>query len=155
MPEIDFESLAPGKYEDMISVLLCRVRQAHRVDGSDGDEGRDYYFTDEHGTDAYELKSFTRRMTRARRRHVKDSLNPAMNAGPRSWTLVVPIDPTPEERQWFDSLGTGLTVRLEWLGKNWLKAQLAQFPEIIRYFSSAEKEVVEILTKDQRRERAA
>ena len=147
MPEVDFERLAPGKYEDMVSVLLCRLLQAHRVDGSGGDEGRDCYFPGEHGTDAFELKSFTGRMTPARRRHVKESLARAMKTGPRTWTLVVPIDPTPEEQRWFDSLGTGLTAQLEWLGKNWLKAHLAQFPEIIRYFSSAEEEVVRILTK--------
>jgi hypothetical protein len=147
VPEVDFERLAPGRYEDMVSVLLCRLRQARRVDGSGGDEGRDYYFTDEHGTDAYELKSFTGRMTPARRRHVKQSLTRAMKTRPRSWTLVVPIDPSPEEQRWFDSLSTGLTAQLEWLGKNWLKTQLAQFPEIIRYFSSAEEEVVRILTK--------
>ena len=55
VPEVDLERLAPGKYEDMVAVLLSRLRQAHRVDGSGGDEGRHCYFTDEDGTDAYEL----------------------------------------------------------------------------------------------------
>ena len=90
-----------------MSVLLSRLRQARRVDGSGGDEGRDCYFTDEHGTDAFELKSFTGRMTPARRRQVKKSLARAMQKSPRTWTLVVPIDPTPGEQTWFDSLGAG------------------------------------------------
>ena len=76
VPEVDFDQLArsPGKYEDMVSVLLSRLRQTRRVDGSGGDGGRDCYFTDEHGTDAYELKSFTGRMEKAQRQQVKRSL---------------------------------------------------------------------------------
>ena len=54
-----------------------------------------------------------------------------MKTGPRTWTLVVPIDPT---RPWFDSLGVDLPAQLEWLGKIWIEGGW-RFPEIIRYFS--------------------
>lgn len=150
VPRIDFDRLAPGQYEHMVSVLLSRLRQARRVDGSGGDEGRDCYFTDENGTDVYELKSFTGRMTAARRRQVQRSLARAIKARPRAWTLVVPIDPTPAEQRWFDSLGAALPLKLEWLGKTWLEGQLTQFPEITRYFSGAADEVVEILKEISR-----
>lgn len=134
----------------MVSVLLSRLRQARRVDGSGGDEGRDCYFTDERGTDAFELKSFIGRMTPARRKQVKKSLATAMRKNPRTWTLIAPIDPTPGEQTWFDSLGEGMAAQLEWLGKNWLKEQLARFPDIVRYFSGASDEVVRILTEISR-----
>jgi hypothetical protein len=136
----------------MVSVLLSRLRQARRVDGSGGDEGRDCYFTDEHGTDAFELKSFTGRMTPARRKQVKKSLAKAMKKSPRTWTLSAPIDPTPGEQTWFDSLDLGLGAQLDWLGKNWLKEQLARFPDIVRYFSGSDSEVVRILTEISREE---
>lgn len=77
----------------MVSVLLSRLLLARRVDGSGGDEGRDCYFTDESGTDAFELKSFTGRMTKARRQQVKRSLDRAMKSRPRTWTLIAPINP--------------------------------------------------------------
>ena len=149
VPEVDFDQLArsPGKYEDMVSVLLSRLRQTRRVDGSGGDGGRDCYFTDEHGTDAYELKSFTGRMEKAQRQQVKRSLARAMKKNPRTWTLIVPINPTPGEQTWFDSLGEGLPAQLEWLGKTWLEDQLAKFPDIVRYFSGAADEVIRILAK--------
>jgi len=131
----------------MVSVLLSRIRQTRRVDGSGGDEGRDCYFPGEQGIDVFELKSFTGRMTPPRRRQVKQSLTRAVETGPRSWTLVVPIDPTPEEQRWFESLDAGLPVRLEWLGKTWLEEQLARFPDIIRYFSGAAEEVVRLLAE--------
>ena len=62
----------------MISVLLSRVRQTHRVDGSGGDGGRDCYFSDENGTDVYQLKSFPGRMNNARRQQVVRSLHRAL-----------------------------------------------------------------------------
>ena len=131
-------------------MLLSRLRQTHRVDGSGGDGGRDCYFSDEEGTDIYELKSFTGRMERAQRRQVEQSLARAMQQNPRSWTLVVPIDPTPAEEQWFDSLRAGVSAPLEWLGETWLKEQLAKFPDIVRYFSGAAEEVIRLLAEISR-----
>ena len=131
----------------MVSVLLSRERQTHRVDGSGGDGGRDCYFSDENGTDVYELKSFTGRMTQSRRRQVKRSLARAMEQAPRSWTLVVPIDASPPEQAWFDSLRAGVSARLDWKDKTWLEEKLAQYPDIIRYFSGAAEEVVRLLAE--------
>ncbi len=146
MPEVDFERLSPDQYEDMVAVLLSRIRQTHRVDGSGSDGGRDCYFTDADGTEAYELKSFTGRMNAARRRQVKRSLTRGLRSSPRSWSLVVPIDATPAEQRWFDSLGSGTTTKLTWLGRTWLQDQLAAHPDIGRYFAGAAEEVVQILT---------
>ena len=129
----------------MVSVLLSRELQTHRVDGSGGDGGRDCYFSDDAGTDVYELKSFTGRMTPARRRQVKRSLARAMERAPRSWTLVVPIDASPPEQAWFDSLQAGVSARLDWKDKTWLEEKLAQYPDITRYFSGAAEEVVRLL----------
>lgn len=61
MPQVDFARLSPKQYEDMGAALLSRIRQTHRVDGSGGHGGRDCYFSDDDGTDAYELKSSTGR----------------------------------------------------------------------------------------------
>ena len=86
----------------MVSVLLSRLQQTGRVDGCGGDGGRDCYFSGEDGTDVYELKSFTGRM-RHRGAAGSSGPSPGDGDGPRSWTLVVPIDPTP---------GRGEVVRL-------------------------------------------
>jgi len=152
MPRVDFDRLSPGQYEDMVSVLLSRVLQAHRVDGSGGDGGRDCYFTDSRGTDAYEMKSFTGRMTRGRRQQVKRSLDRAMEKSPRTWTLIVPIDPTPAEQEWFNSLRECAPATLEWRGKTWLEEQLAGHPDIPWYFAGAADEVMRLLTDIAREE---
>jgi hypothetical protein len=78
VPRVDFDRLSPREYEDMVAVLLSRIHQTHRVDGSGGDGGRDCYFAGGNGTDAYELKGFTGRMTPGRRQQVIRSLNRAI-----------------------------------------------------------------------------
>ena len=73
----DFE---PQGYEDIVSVLLSRLHpDAQGIDGKGGDGGRDVQIVsgqDSQITDAFELKSFTGRMTFGRRKQVERSLNP-------------------------------------------------------------------------------
>ena len=65
--QIRWEELERQRYEDMVSVLLSRLHpDAQRIDGKGGDGGRDVQIV--HGQDgpimdAFELKSFTGRIT--------------------------------------------------------------------------------------------
>ena len=153
VPRVNFKQLSPSQYERMVSVLLSREIQALREDGAGGDGGRDCYFTDAAGTHVYELKNFTGRMTPGRRRQVKRSLVRAMSRAPRTWTLVVPIDPTPSEQRWFESLHAEVSVRLDWKGRAWLEEKLAQYPDIARYFTGAAEEVMGLLSEIARKMR--
>ena len=70
-------------------------------------------------TDAFELKSFTGRMTSSRRRQVERSLKRAAILDPARWSLIVPIDPTPAEDRWFRQLGEMLYgFPIAWLGRD-------------------------------------
>ena len=147
---VDWNKMEPQKYEDMISVLLSRLYpDAQRIDGRGGDGGRDVQIVD--GQDgslayAFELKSFTDRMIPVRRRQVKDSLKRAASLEPARWVLVVPIDPTPAEDDWFRRLGKDYSFPIEWYGKTWLDEKMSAFPDIRRYFlDGAEHEVVRLL----------
>lgn len=82
MPRVDFSRLSSKQYEDMISVLLSRIRQTRRVDGNGGDGGRDCYFSDQNDTD--ELKSFLGRMNDVRRQQVVRSLQRALKGSGRA-----------------------------------------------------------------------
>ena len=115
---IRWDEFEPQGYEDMVSVLLSRLHpDAQRIDGKGGDRGRDVQIV--HGQDgqvthAFELKSFTGRMTSARRKQVAGSLKRVAALGPARWTLVVPIDPTPAEDKWFRKLGVGIASPKLW-----------------------------------------
>ena len=156
--QIQWNGFEPQGYEDMVSVLLSRLHpDAQRIDGRGGDGGRDVQIVDGQDgpiTYAFELKSFTGRMTTGRRKQVERSLKRAASLGPARWILVVPIDPTPAEDQWFRELGKVYWFPIQWFGKTWLDEKMATFPDIRRYFlDGAEHEVVRLL-RELREEQA-
>ena len=137
-------------YEDVVSVLISRLHpDAERIDGVGGDGGRDVQLRTPQQLDLFELKSFTGRMTSRspnRRRQVEDSLRTAAGLQPDSWSLVVPIDPNPQELTWFDGLRRQYPFPLRWYGRTWLDDQMAAFPDIHRYYiEDARDEVVALL----------
>ena len=155
---IPWEDLGPQKFEEMVSVLLSRLHpNSQRIDGKGGDGGRDVQIVhadDGSIADAFELKSFTGRMVRGRRSQVKRSLKRAAALGPARWALVVPIDPTPAEWEWFLQLGRGYCFPLEWRGKTWLNEKMAAHPDIGSYFVEGAKDEVYRLLLELHQEQA-
>ncbi len=156
--KIQWNDFEPQGYEDMVSVLLSRLHpNAQRIDGKGGDGGRDVQIVDGHDgpiTNAFELKSFTGRMDTGRRRQVEGSLKRAASLGPARWTLVVPIDPTPGEEDWFRKLGKGYSFPIEWYGKTWLDEKMSAFPDIRRYFLEGTNDAVVRLLREIQKEQA-
>ena len=96
----------------------------------------------------FQLKKFTGRMNGGRRGQVKSSLKKAAQRNPVAWHLVVPIDPTPGEEDWFEGLRREYDFPMHWDGKTWLDAQMAERPFIRRYFLTDERDrVIELLTQ--------
>ena len=154
MTAIEWARLSEKLYEDMGSVLLSHLYPTStRLDGSGGDGGRDVQIIGDDGTDAFELKSFTGRMTSTRRTQVKKSLLKAKGLKPKSWTLIVPIDHTPGELTWFEGLRSLVSFPITWRGRTWLDAQFGERPSIARYFlDDAAHEVIrlaEVLQQEQ------
>ena len=143
----------------MVSILLSRLHpNARRIDGSGGDGGRDVQIRHEQDDQilrAFELKSFTGRMLSGRRRQVARSLARVAVLEPARWTLVVPINPTPEEESWFRQLGKGYCFPTEWFGKTWLDEKMAMFPDIRQYFTEGANDEVVRLLHQLRLEQAA
>ncbi len=133
---VHWESLGREVYEDMVAVLISRLHpEAQRIDGSGGDGGRDVQIQTDDGLVIYQLKSQTGRMDRSQRRQVKRSLISASQHSPAKWFLVVPIDPTPDELEWFEQLVVAYGFECRWLGKTWLDGEMAQKPEVARYYA--------------------
>ena len=156
--QIRWEELDRQRYEDMVSVLLSRLHpDAQRIDGKGGDGGRDLQIV--HGqdgqiADAFELKSFTGRITPSRRAQTARSLKRAATLDPARWSLVVPIDPTPDEDRWFRKLGRKYSFPIAWFGKTWLDEKMSAFPDIRRYFLEGAKDEVFYLLRELREEQA-
>lgn len=137
----------PKVFEKGIAVLLSLLHvDVQRIDGAGGDGGRDAQFTDADGLHVFEMKSFTGRMTPQRRQQVAQSLKQAATLNPATWTLIVPIDPTPNELEWFKTLRGRYSFELTWRDTAWIEARLAAHPQVRRfYFEDAMAETNELL----------
>ena len=91
-------------------------------------------------------------MRTTQRNQVARSLKRAAALEPAQWTLVVPIDPTPREEEWFRQIGTDYCFRTRWLGKTWLDEKMSVFPDIRRYFVEGAKDEVYRLLLDLQEE---
>ena len=135
MARIDWATISADLYEDMVAVLLSHLHpESVRIDGSGGDGGRDVQIETPEGLLAFELKSFSGRLTAARRRQVERSLTRAARLDPWRWTLLVPIDFTDGEIKWFKRLQVKTAFPIERKGLTWLDGQFAQRWFIARYF---------------------
>lgn len=159
MTAVKWEALDPHTYEDIVAALLGTLDQdAERIDGSGGDGGRDVQVRREAGADWFELKSFTGRLDArsGRRRNVERSLERAAASHPLSWTLVVPIDPTPDELLWFDHVGGGHSFPTQWRGRTWLDGQMANNPALTRYYlAGGADEALQLLSELNLEQQAA
>ncbi len=135
-----WEGLGRETFEDMVAVLLSRLYPtAQRIDGSGGDGGRDVQIPTEDGLEIFQLKSQTGRMSSSRRRQVERSLERASQHSPAKWFLVIPIDPTTRELEWFEQLVEPYGFECRWLGQTWLDGELAQKSEIARYYAHGDR----------------
>lgn len=131
--QVYWERLDPDTIEKLIAVLLSLDNpDVQRIDGRGGDGGRDAQFRRDEGVDFYEIKFFADRVDvrRNRRAQVERSLARAAERRPLSWTLVLPLDPTDNEEEWFDGLRGRYDFPLHWRGLTWLSVQLARHPEV-------------------------
>ena len=132
---VPWQDIDRDTYEQMTAVLISRLYPtAQRIDGSGGDGGRDVQVPLETGLEIFQLKSHTGRMTTSRRSQVRDSLRSAALHNPAAWHLVVPIDHTPKEREWFERLTDDYPFPCSWHGLTWLEMHIARMPEIARYY---------------------
>ena len=150
--------LGSGVYEDMVSVLISRLhKETQRIDGSGGDGGRDVQLPLPSGLEIFELKSFTGRLSKEknRRRQVEKSLKRAANHSPVAWYLVVPINHTEGELEWFNDLAASYPFPCKWLGEDWLNDNMAAHPDIPRYFLEGTAEEIVTILREMNQEQAA
>lgn len=139
---------AGGRFEKIVSTLLSTMYpESERIDGAGGDGGRDHQLCSADRLDLWQSKYFLRRLSESpsRKGQVTESLRTAARLRPDSWTLVTPMVPTPGERAWFDDLAREYPFPVVWRGGDWLDAQLAMHPAIVRHFMSANDEYVALL----------
>ncbi|MBT2873544.1 hypothetical protein [Streptomyces sp. McG7] len=154
---VRWADLDPAKTENIISVLISRLHtEVQRIDGSGGDGGRDVQVPLESGLVIYEVKSFTGRLDKSRKQQIKRSLKKAKNHNPEFWHLVMPLDLTPGELEWYDGLKSDYPFISEFTrGRTWLDSEMARRPDIARYYvGDSNSEIVNCLREIREEESA-
>lgn len=140
--EIDFNKIEgplgskTANFEELVSQLLTAELNAESMDGSGGDEGIDCFLKKENSDrlTIFQVKYFTGRLNGVRRKQIKKSYDAACRkSNIERWILCVPINPTPAERRWFESLSNG-EAKIEWWGQTKLRVLIAKHPEISKVF---------------------
>ena len=148
MTMVPWSTLEPGAVEQIAAVLLGREHpRAIRQRPGRGDQGIDVLdYVDGSIVDVYQIKSFTTRLDRSRRGQIEESLRRVVTNGAvtiRDWYLVVPLQPTPGELQWFRDLDDEVQFTCHWFGVDRLDALAAAYQDVVDYYVDAGRQRLE------------
>lgn len=136
---VPWSLLAPEQTERIAAVLLGRKHpRAIRVRPSRGDGGIDLRDrTGDGHDDIYQIKSFATPLTDSRKRQIKESLDAVSDNAAvviRDWYLVVPLNPSAAELDWFQNATASRPFAAYWFGLDRLESLAAEFPDVVDYY---------------------
>jgi hypothetical protein len=150
---IEWTALDPHTFEDTVAMLLCATqhRDADLVRPSRGDRGIDVYVpldAQPFGMiDVFQVKYFPGKLQHSRRKQIVDSLTTAIDkVGSRinSWHLVVPMNATPEDLDWFQAeVQARAPFPCRWNGLAFVGAMVAEKPAVVDYHLFGDRRRVE------------
>lgn len=121
------------EFERLATLLLTQDKPKVRtIEGSGGDGGIDAYIglLDEMQV-IYQMKNYPDLLSNSQKNKIENSLKTAIkNHQISKWILVIPKDPTPSERSWFEKLRIKYGIELTWFGNNELTDLLYKYPHI-------------------------
>ncbi|WP_416901314.1 FxSxx-COOH system tetratricopeptide repeat protein [Micromonospora echinospora] len=150
VPWLDYSA---DQVEQLLAALLTRMMpKAQRIDGSGGDGGVDVRVPVGGGLHIYEIKRFAERLKPGQRQQIQRSLLKAVRSQSTmvAWTLVMPLDLTPAEVEWFDSQLQDLSpVPITWMGRTVIEAHLSAYDDLLRTFApgSVETRALDLVTE--------
>jgi hypothetical protein len=132
--------------------MLCRENPpAMRIRPSQGDGGIDVITVTPAGWKVDQIKYFSASLTDRQKAQVRGSFQrlrayaASQGADIAEWHLVVPVDPTNEERIWFDGLTAGAGYPCAWHGLTHVEGLAAKYPDVIDYYLRDGRERLETL----------
>ncbi len=130
--------------EAVVAMLLCtEYPNAWRIRPGRGDGGVDVFvpLSDDRALrDVYQVKKFASNLTNSQKRKIRTSLEELLKTAETerweisSWSLVMPLDPTPANEAWFDQMTADVDFPCRWVGLNRLDLLAAQNPMVIDYY---------------------
>ncbi|MFF2841381.1 hypothetical protein [Paenarthrobacter sp. NPDC057981] len=140
MTMVNWERESGDRVEEFAAALILLDNpQGNRITPSRGDGGIDLQVESNGQWDIYQVKKFAQTLSGSQKNQIKESWErfvaetlPLKNV--RSWTLVMPWDPTREQMDWLDELTSGYTFEIRWWGRAHLDGLAAGRPAVVDYF---------------------
>jgi hypothetical protein len=143
---VNWGSYSGENLETVMAVLLLQERPtAWRRAASQGDGGVDVVVPVDGGYEVNQVKSFTDRLTPGQKAQIKHSLETViqdarLDKPVQKWNLLMPLDPTSEDEQWFAKLTKGAPFPCQWLGETFWNSEASKHPHVIDYYFRDGKE---------------
>jgi serine/threonine protein kinase len=142
---VEWALLSGDQAEMLLSMLLCnQMPNAVRLKPGQGDDGIDVFEPGPHGfgeaRDVYQVKRFTGSLTNSQKRQITRSLTRVTTTSAEQgwritgWNLVVPIDPTTTNLQWFSQLTAETAYPCQWIGLTQCNMLVAKYPSLVDYW---------------------
>jgi hypothetical protein len=149
---VAWATLEPALTENVIAIMLCRQNpSAMRIRPSQGDGGIDVITVTAAGWVVDQIKYFSASLTASQKTQVRNSFDRLRAYATEQrmriaeWHLVVPVDPTNEERIWFDGLTANAGYPCEWHGLSHVEGLAGAYQDVIDYYLHNGRERLETL----------
>lgn len=148
MTRVPWAALSGNDVEDLAALLLfCDSPVgAQRVTPSQGDGGMDVRIWTPEGWDVYQIKKFYEALNAGQRSQVLHSFASfraevaSTEMKVRRWTVLMPWDPTREQRAWFEQATANDMFPTAWEGLTRLEVLASRHPGAVDYFVGNGKE---------------
>ncbi|WP_123926639.1 hypothetical protein [Gordonia oryzae] len=144
MARIEWSRLSGEDVEAVVGMLLCSLfPNAWRVRPGRGDGGVDIFVPlDAHRRrrKVFQVKRFAANLTSGQKEKIEGSFNRVVESARaegwaiESWTLVMPLDPTPGNEGWFAEFTTSAGFPCDWMGLNQIEYLASQNPRVVDYY---------------------
>lgn len=139
---IAWETHSGEDVERAIATYICLENStAIRIRPSQGDGGIDVIKTLDDGKIAvYQIKKFATNLSAGQKEQIKKSWETILAYARNErlelceWFLVMPLDPTNENRKWFNELTCNQGITAQWLGRTHIDGWAAKMPYVGDYY---------------------
>jgi hypothetical protein len=119
--------------------ILLRAGRGNQIRPSQGDHGIDVQVPSPEGWEIYQVKRFATSLDSSSKRQIKESWERFRDdvlpkRAVKSWSLVLPLEPTPQNEQWLEELTRGSGIETRWIGRATLDGWAATSPKLTDYF---------------------
>jgi hypothetical protein len=139
---VPWATLSGNDMEDFVALLLFSEypEGAQHITPSQGDGGMDVRIWTPDGWDVYQIKKFYAALDASQQRQVRHSFKAfqaevaATNMAVKCWTVLMPWDPTREQRSWFEEETANEVFPTAWEGRTRLELLASCHPAAVDYF---------------------